>query len=48
MLEFLKAIFHSSQRVSNMSNTWSEKLLEETRNILNGNFIPRDEFVYYN
>ena len=29
-----------------MKNTWSDKLLEETRNVFNGDFVPRDEFVY--
>lgn len=29
-----------------MNNTWSDQLIDETRNVLDLGFFPRDDFVY--
>ena len=29
-----------------MNNTWSDRLIEETRNVLDLGFVPRDDFVH--
>ncbi len=40
-IDELKSILNTST-----SNTWSDTLIEETRNVLNGGFVPHDEFIY--
>jgi len=29
-----------------MNNTWSDRLIEETRDVLDLGFVPRDDFVH--
>ena len=40
-IDELKSILNT-----NACNSWSDTLIEETRNILDGGFVPRDDFVY--